>query len=323
MKLRKLAAGLLAGVLLTGFAACGGNGSSTAKYQVGICQLTQHPALDAATQGFTDRLKELLGDDVNIDLQNASNDNNNCVTIINSFVSKNVDLILANATTPLQAAASATDTIPILGTSVTDYGTTLGITDWTGSTGRNISGTTDLAPLDGQAAMIQELFPDATNIGLLYCSGEPNSKYQIDVIKGYLEGMGYTCTEYSFSDSNDLSSVCTTACNESDVIYIPTDNTAATNAELIGNIVVPAGVPVVAGEEGICKGCGVATLSIDYYELGKITADMAYEVLVNGADPSTMEVQSAPQFTKEYNANICQQLGITPPEGYTAIPEEE
>ncbi len=264
-----------------------------------------------------------MGDDVNIDLQNASNDNNNCVTIINSFVSKNVDLILANATTPLQAAASATDTIPILGTSVTDYGTTLGITDWTGSTGRNISGTTDLAPLDGQAAMIQELFPDATNIGLLYCSGEPNSKYQIDVIKGYLEGMGYTCTEYSFSDSNDLSSVCTTACNESDVIYIPTDNTAATNAELIGNIVVPAGVPVVAGEEGICKGCGVATLSIDYYELGKITADMAYEVLVNGADPSTMEVQSAPQFTKEYNANICQQLGITPPEGYTAIPEEE
>ena len=324
MKLRKLAAGVLAGAMAMSFAACGGDGgSSTAKYQVGICQLAQHPALDAATQGFMDQLKEKLGDDVAFDLQNASNDSANCPTILNSFVSKGVNLILANATTPLQAAASATDSIPILGTSVTDYGSTLGITDWTGTTGRNISGTTDLAPLDGQAAVIQELFPDAKNVGLLYCSGEPNSKYQVDVIKGYLQEMGYTCTEYSFSDSNDLSSVCSTACSESDVIYIPTDNTAANNAELIGNIVIPAGVPVVAGEEGICKGCGVATLSIDYYELGKITGDMAYEILVNGADPATMEVKSAPQFTKKYNATICEQLGITPPEGYTAIAEEE
>ena len=288
-------------------------------YNIGICQLVQHPALDLATQGFKDAIADKLGDAAVIDEQNASGDSAMCTTIINTFVSNGVDLIMANATAPLQAAQAATDTIPVLGTSITDYGSALGIDDWTGTTGINISGTTDLAPLDGQAAMIQELFPDAKTVGLIYCSAEANSIYQITVIKGYLEEMGYTCTEYAFTDSNDVSSVVQNACDGSDVLYVPTDNTAASCTEAIRNVVEPAGKPVVAGEEGICSGCGVATLTISYYDIGYATGEMAYEILVNGADVSTMPVQPAPQFTKKYNAEMCEALGITIPEGYEPI----
>ena len=290
-----------------------------ASYLIGICQLVQHPALDAATQGFKDALTEEFGDAVQFDEQNAQGDSNTCSTIINSFVSEGTDLILANATAALQAAQAGTSDIPILGTSVTDYGTALGVSDWTGKTGTNISGTTDLAPLDGQADMLKELFPDAKNVGLLYCSAEPNSKYQIDTIKPLLEKLGYTCTEYAFTDSNDVASVAQKAAAASDVMYIPTDNTAASCTEAIANVVIPANVPVIAGEQGICNGCGVATLSIDYYELGQATGEMAYEILANGANPGDMEVQPAPNFTKMYNKTNCEKLGITVPDDYTAI----
>lgn len=291
-------------------------------YNIGICQLVQHEALDAATQGFKDALTEKLGEDgVKFDEQNASGDTANCSTIINGFVASDVDLILANATAPLQTATQATSDIPILGTSVTDYATALDISDWTGTVGGNVSGTSDLAPLDQQAAMIQELFPDAQNVGLLYCSAEANSVYQCDVIEGYLTEAGYTVTRYAFNDTNDVTSVAQTAADASDVIYIPTDNTAASNTEAIANVVLPAKVPVVAGEEGICKGCGVATLSISYYDLGYQTGTMAYEILAEGADISTMAVEYAPNVTKKYNAANCEALGLTMPEGYEAISE--
>lgn len=291
-------------------------------YNVGICQLVQHPALDAATEGFKDALNAQMGDGVvTFDEQNAQGDSNTCATIVNSFVSSSYDLILANATAPLQAAAAATDSIPVLGTSVTDYATALEITDWNGTVGNNISGTSDLAPLDQQAAMIKELFPDAKNVGLLYCSAEPNSQYQVDVIEGYLADMGYTCTQYSFSDSNDLSSVCTTANDNSDVIYVPTDNTAASNTELINNIC--SGVtPIVTGEEGICAGCGVATLSISYYDLGYVTGQMAAKILLGTDDVKTMAVEYAPNVTKKYNAANVEALGLTIPDGYEAIEAE-
>ena len=289
-------------------------------YRVGICQLVQHEALDAATQGFKDALVEALGEgNVKFDEQNASGDSANCATIVNGFVSSNVDLILANATAPLQAAAQATADIPILGTSVTDYATALDISNWTGTVGGNISGTSDLAPLDQQAAMIQELFPDAKAVGLLYCSAEPNSVYQCDVIEGYLKEEGYSVTRYAFTDTNDVTSVAQTAADNSDVIYIPTDNTAASNTEAIANVVLPAKVPVVAGEEGICNGCGVATLSISYYDLGHATGEMAAKILAEGGDVSTMPVEYAPNVTKKYNAANCEALGITPPDGYEAI----
>ena len=289
-------------------------------YNIGICQLVQHEALDAATQGFKDALVEKLGEgSVKFDEQNASGDSANCATIVNGFVSNGVDLILANATAPLQAAAQATADIPVLGTSITDYATALDISDWTGTVGNNISGTSDLAPLDQQAAMIQELFPDAKSVGLLYCSAEPNSVYQCDVIEGYLTEEGYTVARYAFTDTNDVTSVAQTAADNSDVIYIPTDNTAASNTEAIANVVIPAKVPVVAGEEGICKGCGVATLSISYYDLGYATGEMAYVILAEGADITTMDVRYAPNVTKKYNAKICEELGITVPDDYVAI----
>lgn len=290
-------------------------------YTIGICQLVQHEALDAATEGFKDALTEALGDKVTFDEQNAQGDSNTCSTIINGFVSNGVDLILANATPALQAAAAGTNEIPILGTSVTEYGVALEIEGFSGTVGGNISGTSDLAPLDGQADMLAELFPDAKNVGLLYCSAEANSQYQVDTIKTFLEEKGYSCEYYAFSDSNDLSSVATNAASAVDVIYVPTDNTAASNAELINNICLPAGVPVVAGEEGICAGCGVATLSISYYDLGVATGKMAAKILAEGADISTMPIEYAPNFTKKYNVANCETLGITVPADYEAIAE--
>ena len=329
---RILAAASAAAMMLS-LAACGNSsnnetpsgddsGSGAQTYTIGICQLVQHPALDKATQGFKDALVETLGEEnVTFDEQNANGDSPTCSTIINGFVSSNVDLILANATAPLQAAAAGTDTIPVIGTSITDYATALAIDNWAGTTGRNISGTSDLAPLNEQAAVIQELFPDAETVGLLYCSGEANSVYQVDVIEGYLTEMGYTCECFSFTDSNDVAAVTQTACDGSDVIFIPTDNTAASNTELIANVILPAGVPVVAGESGICSGCGVATLSIDYYDIGYQAGMMAYDILANGADISTMEVQYAPEVVKMYNASVCEQLGISIPEDYSPIEE--
>ncbi|MDD6573174.1 MAG: ABC transporter substrate-binding protein [Thermoflexaceae bacterium] len=325
--MRKILALTSAMVLAVGMlAGCGSKqtaGTDAAKtsdsYVIGICQLVQHEALDAATQGFKDALTAEFGDKVTFDEQNAQGDSNTCSTIINGFVSKNVDLILANATPALQAAAAGTNSIPVLGTSITEYGVALGIEGFTGTVGGNISGTSDLAPLDGQADMVKELFPDAKTVGLLYCSAEANSQYQVDTVKTFLEGNGYTCTYYAFSDSNDLSSVTTKAASECDVIYVPTDNTVASNAEIINNICLPAGVPVVAGEEGICKGCGVATLSISYYDLGTATGEMAVKILKGEADIASMPIEYAPNFVKKYNKDICDQLKITIPEGYEAI----
>lgn len=331
-KFGKAVAAAMAATMVMSLGACGADNGSTQAgkgsssdgktYTVGICQLVQHEALDAATKGFKDALTDKLGDRVKFDEQNAAGDASTCSTICTTFATNNYDLILGNATAALQAASAATDTIPILGTSVTDYATALDMSDWTGTTGKNISGTTDLAPLDEQANCIAELFPDAKNIGIIYCSSEPNSIYQSTTIKGYLEDKGYTVKEFTFSDSNDVSAVTQSACDASDVIYIPTDNTAASCTEAINNVASPAGTPIFAGEEGIAKGCGVATLSISYYDLGYTTGEMAYEILENGADITTMEVKTAPKFTKEYIKDRADALNVTVPEDYEAISAE-
>ena len=290
-------------------------------YNVGICQFVQHVALDAATQGFEDAITDALGKDkVSFNYQNASADMATVTTLINSLVSDKVDLILANATPPLQSAAAATDTITILGTSITDYATALGMPlDSTGATGINVSGASDLAPLDKQADMIKELFPNAKNVGLLYCSAEANSIYQITEMEKYLDNMGIKHTRYAFTDSNDVASVTQSACSGCDVIYIPTDNTAASCTEAIRNVVEPAKVPVVAGEEGICSGCGVATLTISYYDLGYTTGKMAVQVLTGASDVAKMPIEYAANPIKKYNAELCQTLGISIPSDYTAI----
>lgn len=339
MKMKKLLSLLCVAAMIFALAACGGSqapaatqapaaeapaeapAAETQTFNVGICQLVQHPALDAATQGFKDALTEKLGDAVTFSEQNASGDAATCSVICNQFVSDEADLIMANATASLQAASSATNEIPILGTSITDYGTALGMEGFTGVSGTNISGTSDLAPLDGQAQMLAELFPDAKTVGLLYCSGEPNSKYQADTIAPMLTELGYTVNEYTFADSNDVANVTATACADCDVLYIPTDNTAASCTEAINNVALVEKTPIICGEEDLCKGCGVATLSISYYDIGYETGLMAVEILTEGADISAMEIRYAPQFTKEYNAPICETLGITAPADYVAIPE--
>ena len=271
-------------------------------FVVGICQLVQHDALDAATEGFKQALTDKLGDKVTFQEGNASGDPATCSVIVNQFVSDDVDLIMANATPALLAAVAATNEIPILGTSVTDYGSALEISDWTGATGFNVSGTSDLAPLDGQAAVLKELCPDAKVVGILYCSGEPNSKFQADTITPMFEELGLAVKEFTFADSTDVANVTATACTEA-----------------INNVALPAGVPIIAGEEGICRGCGIASLSISYFDLGYATGEMAYEVLVEGADPATMQIRFAPQFTKIYNPTNCEALNITVPEDYIAL----
>lgn len=297
------------------FSSCGKQG-----YTIGILQLVDHEALDAATEGFKQALIDRLGEEnVNFDYQNAANDTNTCSTIANNFASKNVDLIMANATPALQACVAATTTIPILGTSVTEYGVALSIDNFTGVVGSNVSGTSDLAPLDEQAQMIIDLFPEAKTVGLLYCSAEANSKYQVQVVKAYLEGKGLTVKDFAFTDSNDVALVAENAASESDVIYIPTDNTAASCTETINNACLPKKVPVVAGEAGTCKGCGVFTLSISYYDLGYKTGEMAADILEGKADISTMAIQYAPTPTKMYNKENCEALGLTIPEGYTPL----
>ena len=319
---KKLISILLAACLLLALAACGSNsggGTQDKTYVVGVCQLVQHDALDAATRGFEEALKAELGDAVEIRVQNASNDIPTCSTIVSGFVADGVDLIMANATPALQAAAAATQEIPILGTSITEYGVALDIKDFNGTVGGNISGTSDLAPLDQQAEMIPELITDVRTVGILYCSAEPNSVYQAEVVKAKLESMGITVQVYTFADSNDVAAVTATACAENEALYIPTDNTAASCAEAINNVAEPAGVAIIAGEEGICRGCGIAALSISYYDIGYTTGQMAARILRGEADISTMPIEYYPNPVKKYNPTLCEALNIVVPEDYIAI----
>ena len=325
--IRKLAAIGLAATM----AGCsvGGSATSTASSAasvkdtddllIGVVQLVTHPALDAATEGFVTTLKDELGlTDDNFDIQNAANEAATCSSIATAFVNEEVDLILANATPALQAAASATATIPVLGTAVTEYGTALAIDDFDGTVGTNVSGTSDLAPLDQQASMFDELLPDAQHIGILYCSGEPNSVYQAKVVQAELEKAGKTVSTYTFADSNDVSQVTAAACAESDALYIPTDNTAASCTEAIDAVASQANIPIIAGEEGIMTGCGIASLSISYYELGVTSGKMAAKILKGEAKVSEMPIEYYPEPVKKYVPARCEKLGITVPSDYTA-----
>ena len=331
--MKKFFALALALVMLLGLAACGSKTEPAAEgsaaeaatpsddaFVVGICQLVQHEALDAATKGFKDALVKEFGEDgVVFEEQNAAGDPATCSTICDGFVTEGVDLILANATPALQAAATATDSIPVLGTSITEYGVALDLDNFNGVVGTNVSGTSDLAPLDEQAKMVTELCPDAKTVGILYCASEANSVYQAEVVKAALEAAGVTVKVYTFSDSNDVAAVTGTACDECDALYIPTDNTAASCTEAINNVAQPAGVPIIAGEEGLCKGCGVATLSISYYELGVATGEMAAKILKGEANVAEMEIGYDPNPVKKYNPELVEALGLTIPEDYVAI----
>ena len=323
--MKKILAILLAVMLVASLAACdstqaGGKGDG--KYTIGVCQWVQHPALDQATKGFIDAVNAGLGkENVTWMNENANNDAAACTSIVTSFVSSNVDLIMANATPAVSAAYNATEIIPILGTSVTEYGVALGIKNFSGTVGGNVSGTSDLAPLETQAQMILDWVPDAQKVALLYCSTEPNSQYQVDEVQKYLEGKGVTCKQFAFSDASNMNAVTQSAADYADAIYVPTDNTVATYATAIDEICRPAGVPIIAGEAGICAGCGIATLSIDYYDLGYATGEMAVKILKDGANISKMPIEYTPEekLAYLYNEEICAELGLTHLEGYEKL----
>ena len=319
-----LAIALCLGASLT-LASC--NKKEKDHYVVGIVQLAPHDALDAATQGFKDALEAKLnaaGKTVEFKYENAQGDSNTCNTIVNTFVSSDVDLIMANATAALAAAYNATDKIPILGTSITEYGVALGLENFSGTVGGNVSGTSDLAPLTEQAQMMIDTLGLKTGdkVGLLYCSSEANSQYQVDVVNEYLTSKGINCAEYKFSDSNDLNTITSKAVSECDAIYVPTDNTVASNTEIINNI-ANGKCPIFAGEEATCKGCGYATLSISYYNIGKVTGEMAADILLGNSDIEDMAIRYDSAPVKKYNKAVCESLGIDvsalEAEGYTMI----
>ncbi|MBQ9747417.1 MAG: ABC transporter substrate-binding protein [Clostridia bacterium] len=299
-----------------GFASCNDSkikvNPDKQEYVVGICQLVTHDALDAATLGFREALEAALaaeGRTVVFKEQNAQNDTNTCGTIVNAFVADDVDLIMGNATPALQAAYNATTTIPVLGTSITEYGVALGIENFTGVVGSNVSGTSDLAPLEDQAQMMIDVLGlgEGATVGILYCSAEANSAYQYNVVKAYLEGKKITVKEYKFSESTELQAITTKAADECDAIYVPTDNTVASNDETVRNVCGPKQVPVFTGyESNIC----FATLAISYYNIGAETGKMAAEILLGKSDVTEMEIRYDAEPVKKYNKAICDELGI-------------
>ncbi len=288
-------------------------------YNIGICIFVEHAALDSATKGFTTALTEKLGGNVTFNIQNAAGDKTNAATICSGFASDKCDLIFANSTNALAAAAEITSEIPVVGCSVTDFSSTLGIEITDNKTGINVTGCSDILPLEKQAEVINELFPEKGKVGILYCSSETNSKYQADEIAKHLTDFGFTCENYTFVDTTDVTLVTQNAASECDIIYTPTDNTVASNTSAINNILEPAGIPLVAGNIDVALACGIATVGIDYYKLGYEAGLMAYEILAEGKNPADMEIRYADEYFKKYVPERAAALEITIPEGYTPI----
>lgn len=321
MKKRTILPLILTSLMLTG---CAGDqikvNPDKEKYIVGIAQYVDHPALNSATNGFKSKLTELLykeGRQVEYIDQNANGDIKLTPTIASTLVSKDVDLIMANATPCVSASYNTTTYIPILGTSVTDYGVAISNPMRDGKSGTNVSGTSDLAPIDVQIDEMIKLLSSAktiSKVGILYCSKEANSKFQVNEAKKYLEAKNITVREFSFSEASEIQAVCNTALTQ-DAIFIPTDNTCAEKADMIASIFGDT-VPVYAGESGICRACGFATLSIDYTRLGELTGEMAYKVLLGKEDIREMKIEYDTNPVKMYKSDKCAAFGITVPEDY-------
>lgn len=319
MKCKKFFAAAAACLMVAGFAACGNEPTPANPdekvFQIGICQLVEHPALDEATRGFQEFLTEKLGDRVQFSVQNAQGEQTNCTTIVNQFVASKVDLIMANATNAVKAAREATSDIPIVGTSVTDY-VFSGLVASNEAPGANVTGASDMNPVNVQVDLMKTLCPTVKTVGIVINSGEENSAIQAEEAKTAFEAAGFSVKIYTVADTNEIQTVVTAACNEVDAFYEPTDNLIASNVPTMSNITTAAGKPVICGEGGMCNSGFLATYAISYYELGRAAGEQAFNILVNGADPATTPIFffDVSNLSLVINEQVAADLGITIPE---------
>jgi len=315
--MKRVLALIMTAVMLLSLCACGTTQKADGTYSIGIVQLMQHVALDQATQGFQDALTEKLGDKVTFDVQLASGETTNCTTIVTKFVNDDVDLIMGNATPAVIAAKEATSTIPIIGTSVTDYvSPEAAIVASNDAPGANVTGYSDMSDIAAHVELTQKLCPDAKTVAIIYCSAEPNSVIQGNQAEELYTAAGFTTITLTASDITTISTVVTSACDQADVIYIPTDNLFAENMESVKNIAEPAKIPVICGEGGMVESGGTASVAIDYYTLGYRAGEMAYEILVNGADPATTPIgfMTAEDMELVINEENVAAIGLTIPD---------
>ena len=302
------------------FISCSSGGSNAAAgdkvFKIGILQLIEHDALDASYRGFVDGLKEAGyedGKNIIIDYQNAQGEQANCVTIGQKFVNDKSDLILAIATPAAQAVANMTKDIPILVTAVTDPAAAKLVAD-NNAPGGNVSGTSDLTPVEAQIELLNEITPNLKTVGLLYCSSEQNSVFQMDIAKKKLDSMGIKYIDAAVTSANEIQQVVQSVVGKVEAIYTPTDNMIAAGMATVALVAEPAKLPVVCGEGGMTMLGGTATYAISYYELGKLTATQAVAILKGEKEPATMPIETLKTFDLVVNTNMVNSIGITIPE---------
>ena len=288
----------------------GSAASSDKTYKIGVLQLTEHPALDAANEGIVAALDD-SGIKYEIDQQNAQNDQSACATIASKLVGDGDDLIFVIATPAAQAVAAATQDIPIVGTAITDYAAS-GLVADNDAPGGNLTGSSDMNPVDEQIAMLQKVLPEAKHVGMLYCTAEANSVIQVEMAEAACDAAGLTHDRYTVSSSNEVQSVVESMVGKVDAAYAPTDNTIAAGAAQGGQIAKEGKLPIIAGEENMCMQCGICTLSIDYEELGRMAGKMGVEILTEGKKPTDMPIQHEDATTLKVvkNEEMAEALGI-------------
>ncbi len=292
------------------------NVSTVNKIKIGVLQLIEHDALDASYRGFVDGLKEAGyedGKNIIIDYQNAQGEQANCITISQKFINDKSDLILAIATPAAQAVANMTKDIPILITAVTDPADSKLVAN-NDAPGGNVTGTSDLTPVEAQIELLKEITPNVKTVGLLYCSSEQNSVFQINIAKRKLDSMGINYMDVTVSNPNEIQQVLQSVIGKVDAIYTPTDNMIAAGMATVALVAKPAKLPVVCGEGGMTMLGGTATYGISYYELGKLTATQAVSILKGEKKPAEMPIETLKKFDLVVNTNMIEAIGLTIPQ---------
>ena len=318
-KVKALAAGLML-TLALGVMGCGGDKKEAPKkaekVNVGIVQLVEHAALDAANKGFVEGLaskgyKE--GQNIAYDRQNAQADQSNLQNIAHRFVNNKVNLICAIATPAAQTVANVTSDIPIVATAVTDYKAAKLVKD-NAKPGTNVTGTTDMNPVEQQLDLLLKLVPNAKSVGTIYCSSEVNSQLQIEILKKAAAAKGVTVKEATVSNVNDIQQAARSLVGKVQAIYVPTDNVLASAMPTLVSVTEEAKLPVICGEGGMVKAGGVATLGVDYYKLGFQAGEMADDILSGKSKPADMAIQAQKEFKAMVNVKEAEKIGLKVPE---------